>query len=615
MLQIMRRGAQSWVAKGLFIILLVSFAVWGIGPIFQGGRVQTAATAGNVKISSAEADQAFMQQVRQFERQYGMTLNSEMIAQLGFKRQIIQQLVMQALYDQEASKLGLRLSNELIQQTIASQPPFRNVQGQFDPNLFRQLLSNIGMSESQYVAAIKGDVTRLMLMGSIQGSANTSDILARTVFAWQNEKRIAESLEVKASDMRNIPSPTEEDLNKYLSEHSDRFMAPEYRAITYITIDLAKISAALPLEADEIRQAYEAAPADYGVPEKRNILQVTLQDETVAKTIAAEAATKPLAEVAKAHDLSARAGENLTRGGILKELADVVFTLEPNKASQAVQSPMGWHVIEVTKVTPAVVRSFDEVKTEIEVGLRMQKGQEQVYELTRKLQDNLASGATMEETAKELGLQVTRIPAVTHDGYRPDGTKIEGDPNLAAVLKTAFAAQQGEAGQVQEVASGAYAVTVDSITPAQAKALADVKGEVTTAWTAAKRLELANAKANELANSLRNGETLRGLARSEPLARDGSNIGKLPQTALSHIFASKEGDVLTAGTDESVWVIRVSAITPAVVEGADLSATRTALHEQMGNDLLEQFATDLRGNYGVELNDAWLKQSTTEAQN
>ncbi len=86
MLQIMRRGAQSWVAKGLFIILLVSFAVWGIGPIFQGGRVQTAATAGNVKISSAEADQAFMQQVRQFERQYGMTLNSEMIAQLEIGR-------------------------------------------------------------------------------------------------------------------------------------------------------------------------------------------------------------------------------------------------------------------------------------------------------------------------------------------------------------------------------------------------------------------------------------------------------------------------------------------------------------------------------------------------
>ncbi len=610
MLAIMRRGAQSWVAKGLFIILLASFAVWGIGPIFQGaGRLQTAAEAGNVKISAAEADVAFKQQIRQFEQQYGMTLNADMIAQLGFKRQILQQLVMQALYDQEAGKLGLRLGTELVQQTIAAQPNFRAPNGQFDPNLFRQLLGQIGMSEQEYVAAIKGDIIRLLLMGSIRGSTQPSDTLARTVYAYRNERRVVEATEIKAADMTGVARPSDEELNKYLADNGSNFMAPEYRSITYVAVDLAKIAAAVPLTPEDVKAVYDTAPQDYGTPETRDIVQIITQDQALAEKIAAEAASKPLDEVAKANDVAARPAPGITRAGIMPELGDIIFTLEASKTSQAVQSPMGWHVIEVTKVSPAVPSSFDEVKNQIEANLRLQKGQEVMFEATRKLQDAIASGSTLAEAAEQLDLNAVKIDAVTADGYKPDGTQITNQPILATVLKTAFQLPQGQPSQVEEIPSGSFSVVVDTITPAQTKALADVKDEVVTAWTNARRLELATTKANELAEQVRNGTAVRGMARSQPLLRDGSNVDKLPQTALPHIFDSKVGDVLTAATDTSVWVIKVNAVNPAIVDGADLSAIRTELKEQMSNDMLEQFAGALRGSYGVELNDAWLQQS------
>lgn len=609
MLQIMRRGAQSWVAKGLFIILLGSFAVWGIGPIFQGGRVQTAAEAGNAKITAAEADAAFKQQVRQFESQYGISLSADMIAQLGFKRQILQRLVMQSLYDQEASHLGLRLGTELVRQTISAQPNFRNAQGQFDPNLFHQLLQQMGMSEATYVQTIKGDIVRLMLMGSVRGSALPSDLLTRNMYAWQNERRVVEAVEVKAAEMTGIPAPTEEELGKYLTENGDKFMAPEYRSLSYAVIDLGKIAAGLEMSAEDVKAAYDANPDEYNVAETRDILQITTQDQALAEKVAAEAASKPLDEVAAAHQLAARPVAGMTRASILPELSDVIFTLESGKPSQAVKSPMGWHVIVVTKVTPPATRTFDQVKNQIEASLRMQKGQEQVYELTRKLQDALASGASMSEAAGQLGLEAVTIDAVTADGYRPDGTEITGQPLLKTVLQTAFQLPQGQPSQVEEVPTGAFAVVVNTITPAQTKPLAEVKDEVAAAWTAERRMTEATQKATEMAEALRNGTAPRGMTRSEPLVRDGSNRGTLPQTALSHIFDSKAGDVLTAASDNSVWVIKVAAVNPAPVEGADMSAARTALKEDMSNDILEQFATALRTSYGVELNETWLQES------
>lgn len=610
MLKSMRIAAQSRIAKGLFIILVGSFAVWGIGPIFRGaGRMTTAAEAGNVKISTTEADHAFQQRVRQFEQQYGISLNAQLIAQLGFKQQVIQQIVMQSLYDQEASKLGLRLGNELVRQTIAAQPNFRNAAGQFDPNMFHQLLSQVGMSEAGYVQTLKGDIVRLMLMGGVRGSAQPSDTLARTYYTWKNERRVVEAMQVKSADMSGVPSPTEDDLNKYLTDHSDKYMAPEYRALSFAVINMVKVAEGIDVSADEIKAAYDAAPDSFGTPETRNILQITTQDQALAEKIATESASKPFEEVAKAHDLTPRPVEGMTRASILPELGDAVFTLEQGKPSQAIKSPMGWHVILVTKVTPGSTRTLEQAKNQIEAGIKMQRAQEQIYELTKKLQDTLAGGTSLADAAAQLGLEVTRIEATSHDGYKPDGTKIAGTSLLPQVLATAFGLQPGEPSQVQETDSGAYVVMVDSVTPAQVKPLAEVKNEISTAWFADKRLEMATAKATELAEKLRNGEAVRGMTRGTPLERDGSNRDKLPQTAISHIFSAKVGDVLTAEANDGVWIIKLAAINPAMVDGVDLSATRAELKDQMANDILEQFGNALRSSYGVTINDKWLQQS------
>lgn len=610
MLKFMRQAGKTWIAKGLFGILLVSFAVWGIGPIFRGGgRVHTAAQAGSVKISTTEADQAFQQTVRNFERQYGFPLNPQMIAQLGFKQQALQQLVMQSLYDQEAHKLGLLLGTELVRQTIAAQPNFRDEQGKFDPQRFQAMIRNLGMNEAGYVQTLKGDIVRLLLMGSVKGSAQPSDTMARTYYAWKNERRLVDAIEIRAADMTGIAQPSDEDLQKYLTEHSDKFMAPEYRALTYALLDLKKIAEAVQVSDADIKAAYDAAPDSFGTPETRDIMQITTQDEALAKLIAAEAATKPLDEVAKAHNVIARPVAGISRTNTLPELATAIFGLEKDKPSEAVHSSMGWHVMVVTKVNAAVTKTLEQAKNEITASIQLQKGQEQLYDQTKKLQDALAGGASLADAAGQLGLEVVKIDATSHDGYRPDGTQITGQPLLAQVLSTSFDLPQGQVGQVQETGAGAYVAVVDTITPSQVKTLAEVKDEVRTAWLNAKRMELATAKANDMAEKLRQGETIRGMARSQPLDRDGSNRDKLPQPAIGHIFTSKVGDVLTAEADDGVWIIKVAEIKAAGLEGVDLASTRSELKEQMSNDLLEQFGNALRSSYGVTLNDAWLQQT------
>ena len=71
MLDAMRRGAVNWVAKGLLGLLIVAFAVWGIGRrLSQVGR-GTLARIGNTEISIDEYRQAYQEEMASISRRLG----------------------------------------------------------------------------------------------------------------------------------------------------------------------------------------------------------------------------------------------------------------------------------------------------------------------------------------------------------------------------------------------------------------------------------------------------------------------------------------------------------------------------------------------------------------
>ena len=55
MLQTLRKGASSWVAKAFLGLLVISFAVWGIGDMFRGFGVKAVASIGSDAVAEARS--------------------------------------------------------------------------------------------------------------------------------------------------------------------------------------------------------------------------------------------------------------------------------------------------------------------------------------------------------------------------------------------------------------------------------------------------------------------------------------------------------------------------------------------------------------------------------
>jgi peptidyl-prolyl cis-trans isomerase D len=154
-------------------------------------------------------------------------------------------------------------------------------------------------------------------------------------------------------------------------------------------------------------------------------------------------------------------------------IADVAFELPLEKPSEPIKSPLGWHILRVVKIEPAATQSFEQAKPQIEAEMAQQAAIDRLEKLGNKVDDALAGGSPLADTAAKFGLKVTTIAAADVNGADADGKPVALPLAKDEILKTVFSTEQGDTSRVSQAQDGATAVRVDKIA-AQAWPLADV---------------------------------------------------------------------------------------------------------------------------------------------
>ena len=134
MLEKIREGSQGVVAKTILILVILSFAFAGVSSYLGSNTGVPAAIVNGTEIPEAELEQAFQNERASLKQQYGEmfdALSADDNYMQSIKASVLDRLVANALVDQAASDLGLRVSDEQIKQAIFSEPAFQT-DGQFD---------------------------------------------------------------------------------------------------------------------------------------------------------------------------------------------------------------------------------------------------------------------------------------------------------------------------------------------------------------------------------------------------------------------------------------------------------------------------------------------------
>src|SRR5689334_15410213 len=93
MLDALRRGSTGLVAKILFAVLVASFAIWGIGPVFRNYGHGSLAKVGSHDITMPDFQRAYQQELHMIQRQSGRRITPEQARAAGLDHQVLAQLM------------------------------------------------------------------------------------------------------------------------------------------------------------------------------------------------------------------------------------------------------------------------------------------------------------------------------------------------------------------------------------------------------------------------------------------------------------------------------------------------------------------------------------------
>jgi peptidyl-prolyl cis-trans isomerase D len=140
---------------------------------------------------------------------------------------------------------------------------------------------------------------------------------------------------------------------------------------------------------------------------------------------------------------SAADGGNLgeiERGSMVRPIETALFAMRVGEVSEPIMTAFGWHLIKLEQINGGKIRSFDEVRVDIEDEIRSDLAESQIYDLVENLA-NLAyeQSDSLLPAAEQLGLELQ-----TSEWFdRQTGTGIALEPRVRNVAFSNDVLNQG----------------------------------------------------------------------------------------------------------------------------------------------------------------------------
>lgn len=621
MLQSIRTKTASWVAKILFAFLVLSFAVWGVEDMFRGGSTSNIVIkVEDIEIPAQQVNERLQSELARLRQRFGQAITTEQARQLGLLDTVIDSMATDAVFLAFARDRGIVVTDAMVRETIASEPAFKGPDGTFNRDQFVAAMRSVGMTEDGYVQTVRRELMRQNVVNATLASASAPDVLVDRLYRYRAEKRVADLLFVANSAMQGVAQPTEAELAEFHKTNERRYLAPEYRSVSFVTLTSQALASEILIPEDDLRREYEARAAGYATPETRDLSQMLFSDEDKAKQAAtALAGGQDFATVAQ--ELAGMAPDSLVLSGVssgdlVGGLGDAVFALPEGGISEPLNSPFGWHIFRVDTIKPATTRSFEEVREQLRAEMARESALDQLFEMANRLEDGLASGATLEETAQTLNAPLRTLENITRAGKAADGAELTDLPAPERFLEAAFETPQGQQSNTIEGQDGSFTVLrVDSVTEPAVKPFESVREQVRKDMLAERRAEAAKQKAETLADRVKGGTAIAEVASSAsmssattaPFTRDGQGLENLPRSLASAAFRLSAGAVQVVGAQDGQYVMVLKEIRPAdpaQAEEGTLDQLRQSLSQSIGNDLYASLTAGLRQAYPVEIDRA-----------
>jgi len=402
MLENIREGSQGWIAKSILGLVILTFALAGIGSYTNSVDTSIADVNGE-KISQSDFDKAYQAQRNRMAQQFGDmfdTLSADENYMANFRNGVLDNLINEKLIDQSSADMSIRVSDERIKTTIRTMTEFQ-VDGVFDNNRYLAMINQAGFYQSSdFRDYLRVEMTRRQLTQAVVASEFNLPYQEKLISALQNQKRNVRFATINAEQFKAGIELTDDEINQYYLANQARFENEEKVKLNYIALDVNDIAKKVEVSDADVKAYYEDNMASFRKDEQRRVAHILVEfgdDEAVAKATIEALLTRinageDFATLAKESSADTFSGENggdldwIERGAMGDAFDEGAFALtEVNSVSGVVQTEFGFHLIKLTDLKAEQVQAFDDVKEELQTKVSNEKAQNKFFELQQEM--------------------------------------------------------------------------------------------------------------------------------------------------------------------------------------------------------------------------------------
>ncbi|MDB6454442.1 peptidylprolyl isomerase [Falsirhodobacter sp. 20TX0035] len=601
-----KRGNKAMSVVLWLLMAMLILGLGGFGVTNFGTTGQNIATVGDQKIDANAYSNALQQQLQGISQQTGQAFTLAQARQFGLDAQVRQSLIASAALKDEADRIGLSVGDQVVADELRRNPSFQGAGGTFNRETYELVLKQNGLTPADYEANVRESVARSLLVGAVAGGFAAPQAVTDTLYNYIAERRGLSLLPVAEGDLpQPLPQPTEADLRAFYDAHSDRFMAPETRQITYAALLPETVAPNLPVDDAALRDLYNQRIDEFVQPERRLVERLVFPD-----TAAAEAAKARIDGGAAFEDIVAERGLELTDtdlGDVAKEdlgaAGDAVFALAEPGVVGSFDSDLGPALFRMNGILSAHDVPFEEARDDLATEFQADAAKRAIADRRNALEDVLAGGGTVEDLAKQPDFTLGTI-----DYNAESEDPIAGYP---AFRQAAEAAQPGDFPELVQLDDGGLiALRLDGVTPAAARPFEEVRDQVTEAWQDDALHKALIARAEEIRTAVQNGTNLSDFGTvnvTGDITREG-NATAAPSSVVETAFGLDEGAAQVIDTPEWVGVLRVDSVKPPAQDDEGAVALKTQLSAQiegaLAQDAQQMFTQTIADTAGVQINQA-----------
>lgn len=486
MLAKIRKGSNSLLVRIILILIALSFVGAGATAFLKGNSQGDLVWFKEAEAISVEEFQfAKAREVDAIQRQNGISLTDEQIAELGIDNNVLRRLINDAMIKYLAKTYDFDISESKIISYVKRTPYFKNESGEFDLSLFKAAFNNSPRKEDEYLTSIKDQIIYSSMASIFMDSFAPASALKDNIVGYMAETRgvdiISIDLDYKPKDYKEAEI-TSEQLNNFYDNNKELFLIPELRSFDYIVADSDYLKKKLNISDAELEKYFIENRNDFSTEDfakvKKQVRELFVQEkmEELASELAKNfeedvSSGLNIAEIAKKYEINIQSQKEISLADMHSsekpeyiELADSVFELMNGELSYPIeiQGQNSIFLVELKNTIPSRQNELSEVENEVK---KILSKRQLAFENAKAIEEFKKSYNPGEKQNKS---KLGGIIVVQNQQYTRAELPMQ-DKLPADLLKSMFDVQKNEASQLVSDGKKLYFAYVKSIQNNKAK--------------------------------------------------------------------------------------------------------------------------------------------------